>query len=1002
MGSFSKQIPLNNDSSLGPVTIGSKIMVEKGKDPLPLEGGNVELVPGSGWDAGSVTISKQMTPARNKLDILVKLAPEIPLTHYVSVILKKKPIKLKVTLFPRMLVPGMGLPVNISAAPVTDDVDVTIPAVPQPDIDLDVKFTGKTGSGSYHVLVTALVKLPPYISKKDRETVAKKITIDIKKPTNVLVEKGELTPDEDGATCELIATPEFTPKTGTPTVTIVAKAALPNISLKKEKQVSFEPPKNYILNIHPGSIEVKKNKAATLTAQVLEVLNEDRKVLVTDAKLSVEGGSDLLSCSPDRGTGKLECKVSQQKVTGEKQGVLTVHATAGNDSVKSQAVPVFLETIDYGSLDVVFIPPAKNHLNPYVKTDQVILRAKLVPPPGKPPVKADIEFVYENPEGWLAGPSDYNLSFDPNSPITGPADTTLSLPSSGSGRDTSAVDGDNARTVRFTGRIADPEMKTKPPASESVVVKAIVEGEVVDQKPVSITLDVNQTLTASQTEVIFLATAKQERPGRPEAPVSVPVSLSVTDPGDGEWKISVEYEESEQQLISFKEQDKNSSSEVFLFEIAEADKIPRLEPKPGVAPGQLDIEVRTYATQGDLRIEGPIITITLLYEGIYPKSLFDYDKEGKLLPVTGKGRVTINVLDPSEKRAPLETVDDVVGRHMFPYVTFENWEWDGTKLANVNCTDIYAVDNPQEFKENSPAGDQWYFIFSLKDAEMVVAYSGDRGGALSDSTWHITFQKQIPGMGEEAKGFVRFYRSEYFHPTNPDNSNWYYDLPVTLKLGNASELKEQMSFIVEGGRCEKIIEKCFPEQYRAKLRESLDNLEYKGANDYRVFSWEIHKTAYEIWEKDNKDFLIWDNRWSTLINVAEKTEFAGDLAFNALVMFYTAPAGPVASLGLATIATEIKTESLAIYSYYVMEGKGMGYDFPTCISVYTEKHWVEIFEGLLIKTPVELFILRKFDLKELLSNPKKYGVMLAWLWLWKFSVHLKEDGENDGGFINSA
>ncbi len=399
--------------------------------------------------------------------------------------------------------------------------------------------------------------------------------------------------------------------------------------------------------------------------------------------------------------------------------------------------------------------------------------------------------------------------------MTGPADSTVPIPLSGSGGDTQTVDSDNSRTVRFTGRNPDPEAKLKPPGSENVVVRAIVEGTVVDENPVSITLDLKQTLAASPMEVTFLATAKQERPGRPDAPVSAPVSLSVTDPGDGEWKISVEYEEDEQKLVSFKEQDKSPSSEVFLFEIAE--KIPRFEQKPGVAPGQQDIKVKTFATLGDLKIEGPVITISLLYEGIYPKSLFEYDKEGNLLSVTEKGRVTINVSDPAEKRAPLETVDDVVARHMFPYMTFENWEWDGTKLASTNSTDIFADPDPGRFKENSPAGDQWFFILSLKDAEMVVAYSGDRDGALSDSTWHITFQKQIPGKGEEAKGFVRFFRKEYYDEANADNSNWYYDLPVTLKLGNADELNEQMSFVIEGGRCEKIIEKCFPEQYPGKI-----------------------------------------------------------------------------------------------------------------------------------------------------------------------------------------
>jgi hypothetical protein len=997
VGSFSKQIPLNSDSSLGPVTIGSKIMVERGKDPLPLEGGNVDLVPGSGWDGSTVAISKELNPARNKLDIIVKLAPEVSLAHYINVILKKKPIKLKVTLFPRMLAPGMGVPVNVSAAPVTDDVFVTIPAVPRPDIDLDVKFTGKTSDGSYNVLVTALLKLPPYISKKDRDEVAGKITIDLKNPINVMVEKGELTPNEAGATCELTATPEFTKK-GTPSVTVVAKVSLPDLSLKKEKLVSFEPQRDYILNIHPASLDMKKNKAASLMAQVLQVLGEDQKVLVTDARLSIDGGSDLVSCSPGQGTGKLESKVSQVKITGEKEALLTVHATAGTDSVKPQTIPVHLETVDYGSLEVVFLPATKTSLNPYIKTDYVVLRATLVPPPGKPQVKADIEFTLENPDGWLIGPSDYTLSNDPNSPITGPADTTVTLPLSDAVSDIQAGNSENSRTVRFTGRVADLEMKKKPPASESAIVKAIFEGEIVAQKPISITLDLKQTLTASPTEVTFLATAKQARPGRPDAPVSAPVNVSVTDPGDGEWKISVEYEETEKQLVSFKEQDKSPSSEVFLFEIAE--KIPRFEQKPGFAPGQQDIKVKTFATLGDLKIEGPVITISLVYEGIYPKSLFEYDKGGTLLSVTEKGRVTINVLDPAEKRAPLETVDDVVGRHMFPYVTFENWEWDGTKLASISSTDIFADPDPQKFKENSPEGDQWYFIFSLKGSEMVVAYSGDRNGDLSESSWHITFQKQIPGKGEEVKGFVRFFREEYYEEANAENSNWYYDLPVTLKLGSADELNDLMSFVVEGGRCEKIIEKCFPEQYRAKLRESLDNLEYKGANDYRVFSWEIHKTAYEIWEKDNQDFLIWDNRWANLINVAEKTEYAGDLAFNAVVMFYTAPLGPVASLGLATIVTEIKTESLAVYSFYVSKGKGA--DLVACISEYTEDHWVQFITDMAIKTPAELFILRNFELKELLKKPKVYGSMLAWLWLWKFSVHLKEDGENNGGFINSA
>jgi len=996
MGKFSKEIPLNPDSSLGPVTIGSKIVVERGKEPLPLQGGNVVLVPGCGWDPGTVTISPEMDKGGTKLNILVRLANEISLSHYTGVILTKKPIQLEVTLFPKMMVPGMGVPVTVSAAPITDEVNVTIPAIKQPEIGLDAKFTGKTSDGKYNLLLTATLELPPYISQAEKDSVIRNLTIDVTDKKNATVEKGAMTQDGAGKTLELTASPDFKSKDGTAMITVASEVNLAGLPLSKTKQVSFEIGRNYILNIHPAALDVTMKKPGSFTAKVLEEMPDGQNVLVTDARLSTECGSDVVSVKPDKGEGTITCTVSQNKISDAKTISLLVHASAGVDSVKPQAVPVYPETISYGSLEVVFPTPEKNHLNPYIKTDYVVIRATLMPTTGNPPVKADIEFECESSGGWLDGPTDYTLSVDPNSPISGPADTTVTLPLSGSGSDTHAADGDYSRTVKFTGRIADPEMKKKPPASENIIVRAIVEGTVVDEKSIPITLDLKQTLTASPMEVTFLATAKQERPGRPEAPISAPIKLSVTDPGDGQWKFSVEYKEIE--LVPYIEQDKSLSSEVFLFEIAE--NIPRFEQKPGVAPGQQDIKVKTFATLGDLKIEGPVITISILYEGIYPKSLFEYDKEGKLLPVTEKGRVTINVLDPAEKRAPLETVDDVVGRHMFPYMTFENWEWDGTKLACINSTDIFADPDPQRFKENSPAGDQWYFIFSLKDAEMVVAYSGDRDGALSDSTWHITFQKQIPGKGEEVKGFVRFFRKEYYDEAKADNSNWYYDLPVTLKLGNADELKEQMSFVIEGGRCEKIIEKCFPKEYRAKLRESLDNLEHKGANDYRVFSWEIHKTAYEIWEEDNKDFLIWDNRWSNLIYGAEIPVYAGDLAFNAVVMFYTAPLGPVASFGLATIVTEIKAESLAVYDLYVRKGKGA--DFINCISEYTEDHWVQFITDMAIKTPVELFILRKFELKELLKQPKVYGSMLAWLWLWKFSVHLKEDGENDGGFINSA
>ena len=94
----------------------------------------------------------------------------------------------------------------------------------------------------------------------------------------------------------------------------------------------------------------------------------------------------------------------------------------------------------------------------------------------------------------------------------------------------------------------------------------------------------------------------------------------------------------------------------------------------------------------------------------------------------------------------------------------------------------------------------------------------------------------------------------------------------------------------------------------------------------------LHDRAYEIWAKENKDYLAAEESWSDLIYLAEKTEFFGDLAFNAVVMFYTAGLGPYASFAVSNIASTIQSESKAVYSYYVLQGAGAGFaDLYRCL-----------------------------------------------------------------------
>jgi len=70
---------LNKDLSIEPVVTGSGIIVEKrGREPLVLNGGNVGIVPGCGWDQGTSKVNGILIPDRKKLEIIVRLVKEIP------------------------------------------------------------------------------------------------------------------------------------------------------------------------------------------------------------------------------------------------------------------------------------------------------------------------------------------------------------------------------------------------------------------------------------------------------------------------------------------------------------------------------------------------------------------------------------------------------------------------------------------------------------------------------------------------------------------------------------------------------------------------------------------------------------------------------------------------------------------------------------------------------------------------------------------------------------
>ena len=1010
MAQFSKEIPLNPDSSLGPVTIGSKITVERGSAPLPLEKGVVELTPGGGWDATTVRITDRMDPGGTRLNIMVEIPDGIPLSHYVNVILKRVPVRLKVTLFPKIGIPGMGIPVSVSAAPITDDVVVTLPEIPQPAIELDAKFVERLQDGTSRIRATATLQLPPYIDSADRESALQMLSLVAVDGKNARVSSGELVPVPDGKSCILDVIPTDPGEPGR--VTIVSDVSLSGLRIYAESVISCEAGRTFILNIDPIVLEVTRKKPRSFSVQVLEELPDGRKVLVPDASIWIKGDTGLIAVSPLDGRGRLSCTVTQHRVASIKTVDLNVTAMVDQDSVFSRKVTVHPEAREGRTLQVVFRPPQKTSVNPFIKGDRVVVAASLVSRDGTPIDDAEITFASATPGGWLAGPHEYKVSEYPPDPLTTPAGGSHALPLDSPEIADAVRNREAGTTVMFSGQNPNPGMMQDPPGSEAIIVRATLNGQLADEKKIPILLLPRPSLIADRDTISLLANARYERKDRPKAITTADVRLSVLHPGDRQWTISVDI--ADKKLLRVREKEVTSSSRVFEFETGES--VPNKPDHPGPEPWIQTVTVKTSAVLDGLSLEGPTLSFSLCFEGIYLESIFEFDRDENEYEVTDKKAITYQVLDPSEERAlqPINILKTVLP---FPSAIFAVMEWNGTSLVrNEHLPIEVQKDERYQVAQRSRDPDRkarhtWDFIFfTLKESVIEVMHEGmsDR----NTGKYRVIILKHIPGNGERASGFIRFIVSPpdyYFFADHDATKHWQYELPIHLVLGTPPDplvpgkigTGSARSMLQEGARCRKIIDECFPPAHREDLWRELEAIPCKGPDDYRCFSQEILKRAHDIWAREQEDYLVAEKRWTDLIDYAEKAEFAGDIAFGALVMFYTAGLGPFANFAVSNLVSTIQSESKAVYSYYVLQGKGR--DFPTCIQDYVAENWARFLTDLASGEIVEPYLQQHFEIQKLVAEPRKYGKMLTWLWLWKFQLHIARGiGKEDGGIINSA
>jgi hypothetical protein len=1004
MAYFAKEMPLNPDQSLGPVIIGSKIRVEN-SEPLPLQEGRVEFVPGQAWDPRHLSITKEMTPDRKKLNLHVGLAGTVPISVYTSLILRQQPITLRVTLIPAMAMPGMGIPVAVPLVPVVDEVSVTIPQIPQPEMILDGTYVGKTGDGKDRAEVTATVMLPPYISPYEHEELIRNISFEVTDVRNGRITLGGNSSDTMKKILELIAVPDPASPGGRITATIRSSISYNGLVLAGEKRLSFECGKTFILNISPGILDVTMDKKGSFTARVLEE-REGQYYPATDASISVETGPEvakILKVSPPWGQNELAGTVIQSRFSTVKSSDLVVTARMDDGGIQSGTIKVNLARESIGELVVVFDPESKTSVSPFIRGDSVTLKAKVVPPFGEAPVQAEIEFACANPRGWLVGPK--NTTSVAGS-IAGSTADIPPVPVPGEEGWESAV---------FMGSNPVPAVQGIPPAMEPVIVTARKDGVVIDRAVVQVGLLGRPMIVVDKERFNFLANADIQRDGRPPAVTTGNATITVENHGGYPWKIRGE-PAGDSKYIEVKEAFRSPTSTSFEFTLK--NPVPRPENEGGKPGWEQQVLVHTYANlvtagklgaveiQPDLEVQGPDILIRILHEGLFVEATYEYDEQGVRHEIVGKKDLVIRVDIPSEEK------------YIPPEIKVSALIWDGSNLVPDPTVYIDHVKEPQESKDRNPkARAYWNFIFLTMKGISIEFFRIPEGihtyhsAPLTTSIWKVWISKKIPSNGEILRGHILFFAKKQFDgDLHPDetylpqfgsmvsgtpgvsferDTTWQLEVPVELLLGTKGAIGSEDnigSVIEEGARCHKIIIESFPPERQKDLVAQIDGLPGKSARDYRKFSDSLFDQAHEYWASEQKSYLLWEGVWSTSIWVLEKTVVAGDIAFQVLVGYATKNLGPWTAYFTSTLATTLKNESVNFYLFYAVEQREM----EVCARLYVEREWKTFLEGV-VTGAVDATILKDFRIEKVVTDPKRCLRTVAWLWLWKFGRNLYHD-----------
>lgn len=379
--------------------------------------------------------------------------------------------------------------------------------------------------------------------------------------------------------------------------------------------------------------------------------------------------------------------------------------------------------------------------------------------------------------------------------------------------------------------------KNKPPAAFTIRAQAKDGGRLLSQT-ITLAVSPEPVIDASPDLVEFASKTGQ----------SVEVKVGIENAGKDPWTFRTEYAPKNRELAKVSIRPVDGSSAVLT--LTEAG----LDPETGGTFDERSV-LRVIAEQKDRPPLEREIKVRVGQEGLFVVAT-GRDPEGNFYRVDADGKGTTRDID------------------------FRVLFYDPARKKLVNSSEAVGQLAIESIEPETGTAAQ-----VLRAGRLRHAFAGIRASNDPSGIYRFSMEKEVPGDGRVIRGDFRV--------SYPGRNEENFTAIVTLGFATTSSGPGGKAWQEELKRCQEIIDKFVPATYRPKLQAILESRKMTlGAEGLHALREKIWRSAVELTLGEGGQGYENEAAWADRITVAlEWTQWAGDMAFGAVIGTWTGPYG---------------------------------------------------------------------------------------------------------------